>query len=92
MWKPWGGKDRVPLNLFGPAVVQLAGERAAILICYEQLLPWAALSAAAHRPTIFVGLSNAYWTKSTLIPKYQDAALRSWGRLFAIPVISATNY
>jgi len=92
MWKPWGGKDRVPLNVFGPTVVQTAGERAAILICYEQLLPWAALSAAAHQPTVFVGLSNAYWTKSTPIPKYQDAALRSWGRLFAIPVISATNY
>jgi hypothetical protein len=92
MWKPWGGKDRVPLNLFGPSVVQLAGERTAMLICYEELLPWSYLSAAVHHPTIFVGLSNAYWTKSTVIPKYQDAALRCWGRLFGIPVISATNY
>jgi hypothetical protein len=92
MWKPWGGKDRVPLNLLGPSVVELAGERVAILICYEQLIPWSYLSSAVYHPTIFVGLSNAYWTKSTVTPKYQDAALRIWGRLFGIPAISATNY
>jgi apolipoprotein N-acyltransferase len=92
MWKPWGGKDRVPLNLLGPSVVKLAGDRAAILICYEQLIPWCYLSAAAYHPTIFVGLSNAYWTRSTVTPKYQDAGLRIWGRLFGIPAICATNY
>ena len=92
MWKPWGGKDRVPLNLFAPPTVQLAGARAAILICYEQLLPWSYLSAQWHNPTVIVGLSNAYWTKSTVIPMNQTGALEAWGRLFNIPVISATNY
>src|SRR5262249_40396735 len=52
MWKPWGGKDRVPLNLFGPPTIQLASERAAILVCYEQLLPWLYLSALWHEPTV----------------------------------------
>jgi apolipoprotein N-acyltransferase len=92
MWKPWGGKDRVPLNLFGPPTIQLASERAAILICYEQLLPWSYVSALWHQPTVIVGLSNAYWTKSTVIPNNQSAALQAWGRLFRTPVISATNY
>jgi hypothetical protein len=92
MWKPWGGKSRVPLNLFAPPTVQLAGERAAILICYEQLLPWSYLSAQWHKPTVIVGLSNAYWTELTVIPMNQTAALEAWGRLFNIAVISATNY
>jgi len=92
MWKPWGGKGRVPLHLFAPPTLQLAGERAAILICYEQLLPWSYLSSQWHKPTVIVGLSNAYWTESTVIPTNQTAALEAWGRLFNIPVISATNY
>jgi apolipoprotein N-acyltransferase len=91
MWKPWGGKGRFPLKLFAPPTVQLAGERAAILICYEQLLPWSYLTAQWHKPTVIVGLSNAYWTESTVVPMYQTAALKTWGRLFSIPVISATN-
>lgn len=92
MWKPWGGKDRVPLNLFGTPTVELAGERAAILICYEQLLPWSYLSALWGRPTLIVGLSNATWTKATVIPRNQKAALEAWARLLGVPTISATNY
>jgi hypothetical protein len=92
MWKPWGGKDRVPLNLFGTPTLDLAGERAAILICYEQLLPWPYMTALWHRPTVIVGISNATWTKATVIPKNQSAALQAWGRLLSMPVISAINY
>jgi apolipoprotein N-acyltransferase len=92
MWKPWGGKDRVPLNLFGSPTVDLAGDRAVILICYEQLLPWSYVSALWHRPTVIVGLSNATWTKATVIPRNQSAMLQAWGRLFGLPIISAINY
>jgi apolipoprotein N-acyltransferase len=92
MWKPWGGKDRVPLNLFGTPTVELAGDRAAILICYEQLLPWSYLSALWRGPTLIVGLSNATWTKETVIPRNQGAALQAWARLLGVPVLSATNY
>jgi hypothetical protein len=91
MWKPWG-KDRVPMNLTGPPTLAVSGESAAILICYEQLLPWSYLTAFASDPTVLVGIANASWTKHTVIPKYQAAALQAWGRLFGKPVISATNY
>jgi hypothetical protein len=92
MWKPWGGKDAVRLNLFGPSTAPIAGERAAILICYEQLLPWSYLSALWQRPTVLVGMSNANWTKATVIPRNQAATLRAWGRLLGVPTISATNH
>ena len=90
-WKPWG-KDRARLNLACTATIEIADERAAILIGYEQLLPWSYLTAFAKRPTVLVAVANASWTKYTVIPKYQDAVLRSWGRLFSARVISATNY
>jgi apolipoprotein N-acyltransferase len=91
MWKPWG-KDRVSLNLTGNATEEIDGERAAIFICYEQLLPWSYLSALATQPTVFVGVANASWTKHTVVPQYQKAVLLSWARLFGKPVITATNY
>lgn len=91
MWKPWG-KDRVSLNLTGNATAEIGSEHVAILICYEQLLPWSYLSAFIHRPTVLLGVANASWTKHTAVPQYQQAALHSWARLFGKPVISATNY
>jgi hypothetical protein len=39
MWKPLTDSG-VPLNLLGTGTVQLAGRRAAVLICYEQLIVW----------------------------------------------------
>jgi apolipoprotein N-acyltransferase len=92
MWKPWGGEDAVPLNQFGPATARIAGERAAILICYEQLLPWSYLSSLWQGPTVLVGMSNANWTKETVIPRNQEATLKAWGRLLGVPVVSATNH
>jgi apolipoprotein N-acyltransferase len=92
MWKPWGGRDGVPLNLLGPATARIAGERAAILICYEQLLPWSYLSSLWQQPTVLVGMSNANWTKETVIPRNQEATLKAWGSLLGVPVISATNH
>lgn len=80
------------MNLSGRSTITVSGERAAIFICYEQLLPWSYLTAFASDPTVLVGAANASWTKHTVIPKYQAAALQAWGRLFGTPVISATNY
>lgn len=91
MWKPWG-KDRVSLNLTGNATAEIGSERVAILVCYEQLLAWSYLTALASQPTVLVGVANASWTKYTAVPRYQQAALHSWARLFGKPVISATNY
>jgi len=80
------------MNLIGDPIADIAGQRAAILICYEQLLPWSYVTAFVKRPTILVGVANASWTKNTVVPDYQNAVLRSWARLFGTPVVAATNY
>ena len=90
VWKPFS-RGGAPLHLAGPAVLDLAGQRAAVLICYEQVIPWTVLTAAAARPTVFVGMSNDYWATGTPIPRWQKLCLRAWGRLFRVPYLLAVN-
>ncbi|MBL0161864.1 MAG: hypothetical protein IPP47_33130 [Bryobacterales bacterium] len=91
MWKPFGPKNGVPLHLLGPGTLTLQGHRAAVLICYEQLLVWPILCSAAEHPTLLIGVANEYWTKPTPIPSIQRACLHAWSRLFSLPLVTATN-
>jgi len=90
MWKPFAN-DGVPINVFGPGTIPVQNERAAVLICYEQLLVWPFLSSAFERPTILITAANDYWAKRTPIPKIQSASSSSLARLFGLPVLSAVN-
>jgi apolipoprotein N-acyltransferase len=91
MWNPFHSDGNFALNLFDPGTVDVGGQRAAILICYEQLLTWPVLRSALARPTVLVGVSNSIWCKATVLPSVQRAGLRSWARLFGLPVLSAVN-
>jgi hypothetical protein len=91
MWNPFHSDRGVALNLLGPGTVDVGGQRAAALICYEQLLTWPMLRSAIERPTVLVAISNESWTAATLVPQVQHACVRAWARLFGLPVISAIN-
>jgi hypothetical protein len=90
MWRPFS-TDGVPLNLFGRGTIPVQNERAAVLICYEELLVWPFLSSAIERPTILITAANDYWAKLTRIPMIQIASATSWARLFRLPMLSAVN-
>jgi len=90
MWQPFG-KSGVPLHLNAPDTVTIDGQRAAVLICYEQILTYPVLTAMLERPTVLVGISNTYWIAGTPIPRYQRSALRAWARLFRLPYLLAVN-
>jgi len=90
MWKPLRDEG-VPLNLFGPGTIPIHNQRAAVLLCYEQLLAWPFLSSAFEHPTVLVAPANDYWAKDTPIPKIQKASAEAWARLFGLPVLSAVN-
>jgi hypothetical protein len=90
MWRPLS-RDGVPLYIFGPSTITIAGREIAPLVCYEQLLVEPVLKAMARRPAILVGLANDYWARDTSIPAIQHSALTSWSRLFWVPAISAVN-
>ena len=91
MWNPIAAKDRVPLHLLGRGTIEVASERAAVVICYEQLLPWPILSSMAERPTLLVAVSNAVWTRGTPIPAVQAASVSAWSRLFNLPAVVSVN-
>lgn len=90
MWKPLSDAG-VPLNLIGPSILQIANQKAAILICYEQLLVWPVLASIMEHPSVLVAVANDYWVKGTSVPRCQAAAFKSWARLFDLPIISAAN-
>jgi apolipoprotein N-acyltransferase len=91
MWNPFRRNGGVAMDLFGAGTVEVGGQRAAILICYEQLLVWPMLRSAVERPTVLLAASNEAWTAGTAVPRVQGACARSWARLFGLPLISAIN-
>ena len=91
MWNPFQTQGGAVLNLLGPGTVDVGDQRAAILICYEQLLTWPMLRSAIEKPTLLIAISNEAWTAATTVPRTQHACVRAWARLFGLPVISAIN-
>ena len=74
-----------------PGTIEIAGQRVAFLICYEQLLVLPVLLSAIDHPTLIVGMANQYWVRDTTIPAAQRASLVAWSRLFALPLLIAEN-
>jgi apolipoprotein N-acyltransferase len=90
MWQPFGKKG-VPLRLDAPGVVEIDGQRLAVLICYEQVITYPILASMLQHPTVLVGISNTFWFDGTPIPRYQANAVRAWARLFGVPYLLAVN-
>ena len=82
----------LPLNPFGRPTIQVGEHKAAILICFEQLLVWPILHSMTDQPSVILGLTNASWTRHTPVPAVQESATKAWSRLFNIPALTATNY
>ena len=85
----WG--RNVPLHLGGPGTLTIGSHRAAVLICWEQLLVWPVLDSFFDRPDTLLALSNHYWTKETAIPAIQKENVAAWARLFQVPLLTASN-
>ncbi len=90
MWNPLK-KAAVSLNILSTGVIQVHDQRAAVLICHEQLLTWPVLASMVQRPTLLIAIANDYWAAGTPIPRFQLAAVRAWARLFHLPYLSAVN-
>jgi hypothetical protein len=90
MWMPLR-KTGVPLQLGKEGTVMIAGQKVAILICYEQLLVWPVATSFMRHPTLLLGTANDYWAKNTTVPEIQRACLESWARLFCVPLLWAQN-
>ena len=90
MWKPFQ-QDGAHLHLFASGVIAIRDQRAAVLICYEQLLAWPVIASLCQHPGVVVAVANDHWVAGTSVPTYQRLATGAWSRLFGIPSVSATN-
>ena len=90
MWRPFTNTG-APLRLSSPAVMRIADQTAAVVICYEQLIPWPTLASFLDRPTIMIAVANQFWVAGTAIPEVQRNTVRAWARLFHVPAVFASN-
>ncbi|MGL4198597.1 MAG: conjugal transfer protein TraB [Allorhizobium sp.] len=95
MWQPWrawiGDQGGARAHYFANPVVDVANQRVAPLICYEQLLVWPILQSAFHRPDAVVAVGNGWWTAGTSIIDIQRASSEAWARLFGLPLVISFN-
>jgi hypothetical protein len=89
MWNPFHDDGFVACPSC-PDTFEIAGQRVALSICYEQLLVLPVLLSLAESPSVLVGISSTAWTQQTSIPRSQELCLWAWGRLFRLPVLNAT--
>lgn len=77
----------------GAGVVEVAGKRAIMMICYEQLLMWPiVVSMLNGGGDVLVGAGNGWWAKTTNILNIQRQSMEAMGRLFALPLLMSVNY
>ncbi|MCW0021326.1 conjugal transfer protein TraB [Rhizobium sp. BT-226] len=95
MWQPWrewsGQSGGASAGFFNDPVVEIAGHRVTVLVCYEQLIAWPVLQSMLHRPDAIIAIGNGWWTKGTSIVAVQRASVFAWGRLFDIPLVLSFN-
>jgi hypothetical protein len=90
MYRPWAD-DGYVADWFASGVATVAGERIALVVCFEQVLAWPVLRSLVERPALIVGAANSYWSQQTSIPAIQRSTLRAWSRLFGVPLVTAVN-
>lgn len=86
MW----GRD-TDAHLLGPGTVLIGSHRAAVLLCYEQVLVLPVLESFGSGPDILLGSSNLYWAKGININAIEKVCVQAWARLFRVPYLRAVN-
>lgn len=91
MWHPFGKAGAVADVWGHSGLIEVAGKKTGVLICYEQLLTYSVLWMVAEKPDVLVGASNLWWVTDKTIPVIQTQMMMTFGRLFGVPVVRAVN-
>ncbi len=86
MW----GRDTAA-HLLGSGTVKIGSHRAAVLLCYEQLLIAPVLQSFAAQPDILLASSNLYWARGSNVDTVVEVCVKAWARLFRVPYLRAVN-
>lgn len=87
---PWGANA----NIFSRgenSVIHFSGEKAGVLICYEQFLAWPMLSMMSLKPDLLAAPANFWWCRDTTLPAVRERTLKLLCALFGVPLVSAVN-
>lgn len=88
-WRPFG-QESVAAYWLQSGVHPVQNHRVAVMICFEDFLPWITFMSMADHPDILISIANHWWNMPTAIHK-QLFIVQIWGRLFHLPVMMAEN-
>lgn len=86
-----GRWDSVNTEEYGPSIVNLSGKRMAFFICWESLSPVTVIESLKNKPDVMVMIANTDWTHSLLAGDAMIIHIKSWSRLFSVPIVTAVN-
>ena len=91
-WNPFSKTHHEPAHWGKSGMIRIDGQRAYLSICFEDLLIGAHVEAMLFgRPEVVFSADNLWFSKGTSDRGFQSESIRSFGRLFGIPVLRAVN-
>ncbi|MBU9477989.1 conjugal transfer protein TraB [Burkholderia multivorans] len=90
LWRPGAPISAVRGNLAQPYTLT-AGQRAAISLCYEDLLWWPHWRTMLEQPDVVVSQSNGWFDADLALSQIQRQGIASVARLAGVPLLRATN-
>jgi hypothetical protein len=91
-WNPFSKTHHEPSHWRKTGVATIAGSRALVSLCFEDLLIGSQVEAdLLVRPRVVLSADNLWFSKGTSDRGFQSVSIRSIGRLFGIPVLRAVN-
>jgi len=91
MWNFWQG-DSFKSHWFDSSIHEIAEKKAAILICWEEWVPWPMLLSSFKKPDVIISASNHSWTREGgNMWDRQTISAKAIGRLYGLPMVRAIN-
>lgn len=91
MWKLWPTTG-FKAHWFRKGVRNIQGKRTAILICWEEWVPWPMLVSFFSNPEVILSASNHGWARnSSKMWARQTISANALARLYGLPIIRAVN-
>ena len=91
MWKPWL-KTGFTSHWFDSGVYKIADKRTAILICWEEWVPWPMFLSSFYKPEVILSTSNHGWTsEGQYMWDKQTVSAKAISRLYGLPIVRAVN-
>jgi len=91
MWNLWPTTG-FKAHWFRNGVRDIHGKRAALLICWEEWVPWPMLVSSFSNPEVILSASNHGWTRNgSAMWDRQTISANALARLYGLPMIRAIN-